>query len=582
MPLLLDKDGATADSGRNFSVGSWQVVSDRNAIVRSDQEKHLENRLMQTLLYLCQHPGQVIRRNQFFDNVWHGRVVNDEALSRAISLLRTALEDNPQNPSYIKTVPGQGYMLIAPVAAASAETASKSDAPPGSTSIAVLPFVNLSSDPLNEYLSDGISEEIINALAQRPALKIVGRTSSFSFKGVNEDIRKIGRSLSVTHVVEGSLRIAGNSIRVTAQLIDCDNGYHLWSKNFQCDMQDIFEVQDAIAAGVVAELEDSLLDSVGKARETSIEAYSLYLQGLYLLRSGEVEQLPKALDALQRVTELDPDYAPAWEGLADTYWYLTSYGMLQRAEVMALAEAACNRALALDDTRIDAYTCKANLCIAFSRDWEQATEAIQRALSLAPTNARAVLQAGNLARTLGNFEQAVAHLKQAVSLDPLNLTGHIWLANVYIALDRFEDAGDIMQQALNLNPRRVVLNTVLANVLFCQERYEAAYDRALLEPAGFWQDFALVVSLYGLERKQEADKRFDALLEAYADEAPFQIAEIYCARGEPDQAFAWLEQALELHDNGLVQLLASSWLRPLQVDARWTQILERMNIRRTG
>jgi TolB-like protein/lipoprotein NlpI len=580
VPLVPGSGKLTGDSGGGFAVGNWRVFSDRNVIVRADEEKHLENRLMQTLLFLCEHPGQLIRREQFFDHVWHGRVVNDEALSRAISLLRTALEDTPRNPSYIKTVPGQGYVLIAPVTPANAEVAANARADTGNKSIAVLPFVNLSCDPVNEYLSDGISEEIINALAQLPDLKVVGRTSSFSFKGVNDDIRRIGSSLDVTHILEGSLRIADDTIRVTAQLIDADNGFHLWSKNFHCDMQDIFAIQDAIAAGVVAELEKNLLGSVGKTRETTVDAYSLYLQGLYLLRSGEVDQLPKALDAFRRVTELDSEYAPAWASLADTYWYLTSYGMLQRAEVMELAEAACNRALELDDTLVDAFSCKANLCIAFSRDWEQATDAIERALLLAPANARAVLQAGNLARTLGDFEQAVTHLKKAVSLDPLNLTGHIWLANVSIALGRFEDAVEIMHQALSLNPRRVVLNAVLTNALICQGRYQAAYERALMEPAGFWQDFAMVMSLYALERQSEASECFALLLETYAEEAPFQIAEIYCCRGESDKAFAWLEKACELHDNGLVQLLASSWLKPLHTDTRWPQVLERMKIHR--
>ena len=252
--------------------------------------------------------------------------------------------------------------------------------------------------------------------------------------------------------------------------------------------------------------------------------------------------------------------------------------MLQRAEVMAPAEAACNHALVLDDTLVDGYSCKANLCIAFNRDWTQATHAIERALQLAPSNARAVLQAGNLARTLGNFEQAADHLRQAVSLDPLNLTGHIWLANVYIALGRFEDAVNIMHQALDLNPRRVVLNTVLANALICQGRYEAAHERGLMEPAGFWQDFSMIVSLYALNRQDEADQRFNALLETYSEEAPFQIAEIYCARGEPDQAFAWLERSCALHDNGLVQLLGSSWLKSLHNDSRRPAILNKMNI----
>lgn len=579
MPFSLDKEGSSGHRVGNFNLDTWLVIADRNIISRHGEEKHLENRLMQTLVFLCQNPGQLIRREQFFDEVWKGRVVNDEALSRAISLLRTALGDNPQNPFFIKTVPGQGYMLIAPVVPADAHSSpTPIEKASDNNSVAVLPFVNLSSDSRNEYLSDGISEEIINALAQMPSLKVVGRTSSFSFKGINDDIRKIARSLGVTHVLEGSLRMSGDTLRVTAQLIDAEDGFHLWSRNFQCEMQDIFSVQDAIAKGVAEELENSLLQSVGKPRETIAEAYSLYLQGLYLLRSGEVDQLPKALEKFQRVTQLDPGYAPGWLSLADTYWYLISYGMLQRAEAMGPAEQACERALSLDDTLVDALSCEANLCISFSRDWHQATAAVERALHLAPANARAVLQAGNLARTLGDFERAVEHLKQAISLDPLNLTGHIWLGNVYIALNRFEDARDIIGEARNLNPRRIALNCILSHAQICMGLYEAAYETALLEPSGFWQDFSLIASLYALKRQNEADERFAELMQTYSEEAPFQIAEIHCMKGDPDQAFAWLERALDLHDNGLVQLLASAWLRPVRNDSRWPGILQKMNI----
>ncbi len=579
MPFSSDTSFASGQVASAFGLGSWRVDPNRNVISRNECEKHLENRLMQTLLFLCERQGQVIRREEFFSAVWRDRVVNDEALSRAISLLRTALEDEAARPQYIKTVPGIGYMLIAPLA----DSPKASLAPPipdagGNNSVAVLPFINLSNDPDNDYLSDGVSEEIINALVQIPDLKVVGRTSSFAFKGVNEDIRKVGLTLGVTHILEGSLRQSGGLIRVTAQLIKADDGFHLWSKNFQCDLQEVFAVQDAIAAGVAEELEHSLLGRGRKARETSAEAYSLYLQGVFFLRSAEVEMLPRALDAFLEVTALDPDYAPAWVSLADTYWYLTSYGMMQRAEAMVLADAACDRALLLDNSLAEAHTCKANLCNAFSHDWARARVAIERALQLAPGHSAAALAAGNLARTLGDFPQAVVYLKQAVATDPLNMTGHIWLANTYLALDKYEEASAIIHKALELNPRRVVLNTVLMNTLNCQQRYEEAYQHAQLEPEGFWRDFSIVMCLHHLKSSEEAEDSFAALIEAYADEAPFQIAEIHCLRGDHDQAFLWLDRARELHDNGLVQILASTWLRPLRDDPRWPGVLQGLNI----
>ena len=578
MPLSSDASSA-ADALPSFLLGSWRVDPDRNVISGAGDEKHLENRLMQTLLFLCKRQGQVIRREEFLQTVWRGRVVNDEALSRAISLLRTALEDNSVSPAYIKTVPGIGYTLIAAVEV-DADSTSNQRAPgePEDNSIAVLPFVNLSNDPDKEFLSDGISEEIINALVQIPDFKVVGRTSCFAFKGVNEDLRKVGRTLGVSHVLEGSLRSSGDQVRVTAQLIKADDGFHLFSKNFQCEIQDVFAVQDEIAAGVAQELQRYLGDGAGKARETSAEAYAIYLQGMHFMRSAKVDEMPKARELFLAVTELDPDYAPAWASLADCYWYMTSYSLWPRVEAMVLAEEACARALALDESLADVHTCKANLCVGFSRDWARAGQAIERALQLAPGHSGAALNAGNLARTLGDFEQAIKYLKQAITLDPLNLTGHIWLALSYVAMDEFDEASAIMHKALELNPRRVVLNWALAEILILQGQYESAYEQVLLEPEGFWRAFGTMICLHFLQRNEEADVAFAALLETEADEAPFQMAEIYCLRGDHEQAFYWLDRAAELNDNGLVQILGSSWLRPLRDDPRWAGVMTGLNI----
>lgn len=579
MPISLDPSSAAADSVSGFRLGSWRVDPDRNVISGAGNEKHLENRLMQTLLFLCKRQGQVIRREEFLQAVWHGRVVNDEALSRAISLLRTALEDNSARPAYIKTVPGVGYTLIAAVETDVEPNSHESvSGEPEESSIAVLPFVNLSNDPGKEFLSDGISEEIINALVQIPDFKVVGRTSCFAFKGVNDDLRKVARALGVSHVLEGSLRSSGDLIRVTAQLIKAEDGFHLFSKNFQCELQDVFAVQDEIAAGVAVELQRYLGDGAGKARETSAEAYAMYLQGVHFMRSAKADEMPKARKLFLAVTELDPEYAQAWVGLADCYWYMTSYGLWPRAEAVVLAGAACDRAIALDETLAEAHTCRANLCVAFSRDWDRAGKAIERALQLAPGHSGAALYAGNLARHLGDFEQAVEHLTQAITLDPLNLTGHIWLAYSYVALDMSDEACAIMHKALELNPQRVVLNWVLADILLWQGHYEAAYEQVLLEPDGFWRDFGEMMCLHFLQRNEEADAALAAILASEYEEAPFQMAEIYCVRGDHDRAFYWLDRAVELNDNGLVQIIGSTWLRPLRDDPRWVGVMADLNI----
>ena len=249
-----------------FDLGRWRVEPGRNAIFQGGEERHLENRLMQTLVFLAENQGEVVTREQFFDVVWHGRVVNEEALSRAISLLRTALEDDSRHPQYIQTIPGVGYRLIAEaVFSDSPGERARPTAGMQANSIAVLPFVNLSEDPANEYFSDGISEEILNVLTQVETFKVVGRTSSFVFKDRNEDLREIGRTLNVAHVLEGSVRKAGARVRITAQLIQTDDGFHLWSESFDRQLDDIFAMQDEIAFAVVEALKARLL---GKATDS--------------------------------------------------------------------------------------------------------------------------------------------------------------------------------------------------------------------------------------------------------------------------------------------------------------------------
>ena len=199
---------------RGFTVGPWRVDPLRNVIVRGGEEKHLENRLMQTLVYLAENQGRAVPRAEFFEAVWRGRVVNEEALSRAISLLRTMLGDDAHAPEYIQTIPGVGYRLIADVVTDGTAGAPERAAPDFQpNSIAVLPFLNLSDDASNEYFSDGVSEEILNVLSQIDHFKVVGRTSSFAFKGRNEDLRQVGRTLNVTHVLEGSVRKADARVR---------------------------------------------------------------------------------------------------------------------------------------------------------------------------------------------------------------------------------------------------------------------------------------------------------------------------------------------------------------------------------
>ena len=526
---------------------------------------------MRTLVLLAEHPDRVIPRREFIEKVWQERVVNDEALSRAISLLRTALEDDATAPRFIQTIPGIGYRLVAPVSVVVDSVGPASL--PGDTegnSIAVLPFVNMSDDAGNEYFSDGISEEILNALTQVEGFHVVGRTSSFAFRNRNEDLRKIGHALNASHVLEGSVRMSNEKVRVTAQLIKVSDGYHAWSGTFDRKFEDIFAVQDEIAAAVTGALTTRLLEKINKSRETTPEAYSLYLRGLHFVRSGNASGVQKALDLFQQVIALDPHYAPAWAWVTYAYWYQISYGASpNRDDAIRAARRANERALALDDGLAEAHAGKALLIAHFDQDWGAAREALAQARAVAPGSAQILAQSGHLASSVGDFQGSVEQLRRVVILDPLYTTGHIWLSLSLIALRRFDEARAVVLQALEVSPDRSILHMLLSKILLLQGDLDASLEEAQKEPDTLWRHFARAATLHSLGRRDDADRSFQAVIDNHSDVAPFQIAEVHAWRGEADDAFRWLELAREQRDNGLVELFVSPFLASLQQDPRW-------------
>jgi len=449
---------------------------------------------------------------------------------------------------------------------------------PSERSIAVLPFVNMSDDPANEYFSDGLSEELLNLLAQIPELHVAARTSSFSFKGEKIDIPTVATKLKVAHVLEGSVRKAGSRVRITTQLIKAANGYHLWSETYDRTLEDIFAVQDEIAGSVVSALKVNLLGEVPKARETDPEAYSSYLQGIHCLRSGEVGNFEKARLAFERALAIDPDYAAAWAELADTFQALVSFGILRQQDGVEQAFAASDRALALDDGLAEAHIVKARLNMAFKYDWSAAQAAIDRARQLAPGNARMTLIAGNLEKTLGHFDEAVSRLRRAIALDPLNTTAHIWLSLVLIAQRRLDEACDVLNQILDLNPNRSVAHMILGRILLLKGDPAAAHEEMLREPEGYWRHYGIAFSLYALGQRDDAGVALRYLIDEFGEEGPFQIAEIHAFRGEIDEAFAALNRAYEVGDPGLTELLISQTLHALYDDSRWPLFVEKMGM----
>jgi TolB-like protein len=566
-----------------FRLGPWRVFPHRNLIRCGGAEKRLENRLMQTLAFLAMHPGEVLTRQQFFESVWRGRVVNEEALSRAISLLRSALDDDTHAPRYIQTIPGIGYRLIAQVADLNEpKSAARETAGSQQNSIAVLPFVNLSADPANEYFSDGISEEILNVLTQVEQFKVVGRTSSFAFKDTQEDLRAIGRTLNVTHLLEGSVRKADARVRITAQLIKADDGFHVWSETFERQLDDIFAVQDEIASAVTRALKVKLLgepegtQDVGGTSDTT--AYQAYLLGIHYRNRGALKDtVQRAQTALERAVERDPGYARAWAALAFTWIDQVWNGYTTHAEGVRRIDAAATRAIELAPGMADGHLAMGLLLDIDFTDPRSALDALDTALRLNPGSVRVLTQYARITSQYRRHEDSIAAARKAVELDPVSVYAAHMLGHVLYFGRQYEEAFEACHHTLELDSHYPKPHYFAAMSLHWLGRHEEAWQEIQQEPLSWMRHTAATSILHRLGRPAEAEAHFAALVELGKTENNFvQQADIHAQLGNIEAALACLDGALQLGDPGLAQLLVDPFLDPVRDDPRFLVLLRKV------
>jgi TolB-like protein/Flp pilus assembly protein TadD len=441
----------------------------------------------------------------------------------------------------------------------------ESQYPPNS--IAVLPFVNMSSDPEQEYFSDGISEELLNLLAKIPELRVAARTSSFSLKEQNLEIPEIAKRLKVAHVLEGSVRKAANQVRITAQLIKTDDGYHLWSESYDRTLDDIFAIQDEIAAEVVSALKITLLgETAPRARETNPEAYALYLQGKYF---AMMSQFPRAEELLNKALAIDPDYAPAWERLAHVYINRAVTGLIGFDEGYRQARTFTHKALELDPDFARAHSGLAWIAMMYERNFAAAAAYLHGALALAPKDDIVLGVSAVFMETLGRLDEAIELGKQSIVLDPLNPIGYTNLAFPYSYVGQLDEAEAMFEKSLELRPDDDYVFSNLAILHLLQGRPEQAL--AVAEQVGLQKRrlWAKSMAHHDLGQAEESDAALSALKEGYADSSAAYIAEVHAWRGEIDSAFEWLDRAIDENQYMWGSLSFDPAFKNLHDDPRW-------------
>jgi TolB-like protein/Tfp pilus assembly protein PilF len=447
--------------------------------------------------------------------------------------------------------------------------------PPPEKSIAVLAFENMSGDPDQEFFSDGISEELLNQLAKIPELRVTSRSSAFSFKGKDFKIADVGRELNVSNVLEGSVRKAGNMVRITAQLIRVDGDVHLWSETYDRSLDNIFAIQDEIASEVVTKLKITLLGHAPDARKTDPQAYALYLQGRHLRRQTVAGAYDKAQALLQQALEIDPDYAEAWAELASTYTNQANLGLRPYDEAFLLAREAINKAITIDPEYAQAHANLGYIARSYDNDLVAAAYQLQLALQLEPANTNIIRSAASLIMSLGRLDEAIALSEFVVARDPVSPRSHSNLALYYTYAGRWDNAIASSRTAQALSPGYSGGHYQIGIALLFKDEPQAALE-AMQAEKSIWGMVGLPLAYHALGRKDESDAALAALIEEYEKSAPYNIAYIFAYRNEVDLAFEWLDKAEKYKDTGLTDIINEHLFSNLHEDPRWLPFLERI------
>jgi TolB-like protein/Tfp pilus assembly protein PilF len=441
-------------------------------------------------------------------------------------------------------------------------------------SIAVLPFADMSQGKDQEYFSDGLAEELLNLLAQIPELRVTARTSSFSFKGKDVDIAAIAKALNVAHVLEGSVRRSGNTVRITAQLVRASDSTHLWSKSYDREMTDIFKVQDEIAGEVVGALRLKLLPGGSKTETASTEAYNKFLLGRQYNERSSPEGWTLAKVALEEAIALDPGYAAAYAGLAEAEAYAADYEPTVQAidAGKERALAAAERAIELAPEFADGYSARGYMRYSFRWDWAAAQADFERAVQLDPADATMWRRYSQLLGNRGREEEAIASMRRATELDPLSAPA--WHSFGFILLQHGDHAParEALERALAINPDYDYALMTLATLDIVQGNPRQALERVQRTTA-IWRLYGTALAQHSLGDHAASRRALDELEQKHADGWAYQVAVIHAWRGDADQAFAWLERARAQHDGALVFTMRDPLLQSLRDDPRFAAFL---------
>ncbi len=562
--------------------GTYEVDLRAGELKKRGNRIKLRKKSFEVLAALLEHPGEVITRDELYAKLWPRDVFVDfdDNLNTAVGRLRVALQDSAEQPKFIETLRGRGYRFLATISISNHGL--KLNAGP---SIAVLPFANIAHEPDEEFLCDGLAEELINSLSRLPGLRVVARTSSFVFKGRMEDVREIGRKLSVTAVLEGGVQRFGDRLRITVQLINTTDGSHYWSERFECKAGDLFAIEDQISQTVAIKVQAQLLHEVpaGLVRGQTCDpaAHDLYLRGRYTLAARMPEATLNAMKYFELALKQDPNYAPAHSALAECYCQSGFMGYLAPGMAFPKAIHAIRNALKIDPMLPEAHALTGWASWAYDWDWQRSEICFHRAEELAPSCELARLHHAFLLTILARFDEAIAVIEYANHLDPLSLLMQTAMGTVLFLSRKYDRAIEQFKATINSDPAVAIVHFHYGRLCYTIENFEEAIVQLEKAPAAFPTARAMLGATYAKVGKRDKALQILAELERLSQQryvGPLAFAMVHRNLGEIDKALDYFEKAFDAREGFVPFLNVDPNMGDLRSHPRFKAMLKKLKL----
>lgn len=612
----------------DIQVGDYLVQPQLNRIVSSESVLTIEPKVMDVLVFLAEHSGDVLAKETILGAVWPDTIVTDDALKHAIFELRKAFRDDASDPRYVETIPRRGYRLIASVSEGFIDPAGEPhvnalpirswaklgglavllglviliglkpaglsdrfwDSSDGARirSLAVLPLENLSGAVDQDYFADGMTDVLITEMSKIRALRVISRTSVMKYKGLERALPEIARELGVDAVIEGSVMRAGNSVRITAQLIKADPvETHVWANAYEGEMNEILALQKnvarAIADAIKLELTTSEQEAMDRRALVSASAFEAYLKGRHHWAKRTPADFELGLAYFQQAIDEDPSYTSAYIGLADGYILVGGSGLVPSAEAFPKARAALGKALEIDPTLGEAHASLALVRGISDWDWVGAEREFQLAIQLSPNYATAHHWYASLLSVLGRYDEALASIKRARELDPLSSIINTALGETLWSERQYDQALEEIEATLELDPDFLLANEILGRIYLAKGMYQealAAFQKAAKVAGNSSETRANLGYCYAVVGQPDSAIRILEVLEQQSEEqyvSPYFIALVYAGLGRKGKAFEWLEEAFRERSPLLPVIVGALW-DPLRDDPRYEGLLRKLNL----